>query len=468
MEIIDVIIATIERIGFIITIIKFIRKWKKQSVCMGLVVFAIVMGGLWYRGYSTNVLLGFAMGIVFCVGGIILVAQIYHNKQLTKQLKQKDRENQIHQKIIEEGEQRLFEKTQEISKEWIEQWDEGVKQWERNVLGIKNPKAGIKVSGNRPSLVKAICAHGERELCLLYEKALKEDLTEKHYEKICGRLNETFFEEYYVKAVQLMEENGISLQKFVNPVTNQEQYKPTMLLLHWFLYVLDDMITAEYEQYQKDKALGRYKNIVSLEIYFEDIPKYTEYETLGKVLEGFGCRPSEWKRLCICKKVLLSFLYDVSSDYKAARKTFIYYKMLIDTVKEGYIAFDEDCRYSTVEGAMKVCRKKDKEEKKDLSISDEMPTFEEAYKLGAKEWMKGASKRCDDRLIFWEELITIGNSKEKLKIIFGDKKVQALREAVDKEQERFENEIQSAILANKYLTDNKSYAYLAGILGYNG
>ncbi|GAA4657435.1 hypothetical protein [Bartonella pachyuromydis] len=128
--------------------------------------------------------------------------------------------------------------------------------------------------------------------------------------------------------------------------------------------MIDDMITAEYEQQQKDKASGHYKELASMEIYFEDIPKYTEYETLEKILRGFGSLPCSG--LCICKKVLLSLLYDISSDYKAARETFIYYKMLIDTVKEGYIAFDEDCCYSTVEWAMQVCRKRDKEEKKAL------------------------------------------------------------------------------------------------------
>ncbi|WP_246054693.1 hypothetical protein [Bartonella massiliensis] len=81
-------------------------------------------------------------------------------------------------------------------------------------------------------------------------------------------------------------------------------------------------------------------------------------------------------------------MYDVSSAYKVAGKTFIYYKMLIETVKEGAIAFNEDCRYSTVERVMKVCRKRDKQKKKDFSISEEMPTFEEAYKLGVKEWMR--------------------------------------------------------------------------------
>ncbi|WP_375679908.1 hypothetical protein [Bartonella sp. AP7XZML] len=127
--------------------------------------------------------------------------------------------------------------------------------------------------------------------------------------------------------------------------------------------MIDDMITAEYEQQQKDKASGLYRDLASLEIYFEDIPKYTEYETLKK-LGGFGSMPGDSSVLCICKRELLSLLYDVSSDYKAARETFIYYKMLIDTVKEGYIAFDKSCCYSTVERAMEVCKEREIKKRK--------------------------------------------------------------------------------------------------------
>ncbi|WP_208440051.1 hypothetical protein [Bartonella raoultii] len=414
---------------------------------------------------------------VIVIVGIIIAGSIiygfwlanHQKKQLIEQLEQyaqlRCREIAIYQNIIAQREQRLFEKTRKISQEWIKQWDEGVRQWERSILEIKNPGHFSQISGQQhPMVVKDICAQGYADTFFLYEQALKVEFTAEQIERINEVMRRPLLKENYPKVVRLMRQNGIKLRKFVDPLTKKKRYKPTMLLLHWWLYMIDDMITAEYEQYQKDKALGRYKNDVSLEIYFEDIPKYTEYETLGKALEGFGCRPSEWTRLCICKKALLSLLYDISSDYKAARETFIYYKMLIDTVKEGYIALDEDCSYSTVEWAMQVCRKRDQEEKKDLSISEEMPTFEEAYKLGAREWMRASNEKCDNRLIFWEELI----KQTKLEIIFGAKKVQALQEAVDKEQERFESEIQSAILANKYLNDDKSYAYLVGILEYNG
>ncbi|WP_273783375.1 hypothetical protein [Bartonella sp. AU15XJBT] len=221
--------------------------------------------------------------------------------------------------------------------------------------------------------------------------------------------------------------------------------------------MVDDMLKAEYEQQLQDKASGLYRDLASMEIWFEDIPKYTEYETLKKILQGFGTMPGDCDVLCVCKRELLSLLYDISSDYKAARETFIYYKMLIDTVKEGYMAFDKDCRYSTVEKAMKACRKRDKEEKKDLVVLNEkIPTFEEAYKLGIKEWMKSSNEKCDNRLIFWEQL----TRQTKLKAIFGEERVKKLEEAIEKDQKQFENEIQEAILENKNVHFHKSHAYL--------
>lgn len=468
MEIIDVIIATIERIGFIITIIKFIRKWKKLSIFIGLVVFAIVMGRLWHWGYSTNMLLGFAMGIVFCVGGIILVAKIYHNKQLTKQLKQKDREYQIYKKIVEEGEQRLFQKTQEISQEWIEQWNEGVRQWERNVLGIRNPRAGIKVSGNRPSLAKGICAQGERELHLLYEKALKEELTKEHNEKICGLLSEIFFEEYYAKALLLMEEHGVALEKFVDPVTNKEQYQPTMLLLHWSLYVLDYMITVEYEQHKEKLSKNKNEKKKIADTLWDNISILTtEYEEISEILNHSNSLSDQYALLLQCKKDVLSLLYDISSDYKTARETFIYYKKLIKTVKQGYLAFDKSCDFNTVKNAINICRENDKKRGNDLFIVEELPTFEEAYKLGAKEWLRLSNEKCDDRLIFWEKLVGISNSQKKLKSIFGEKQLKKIEEAVKKDREQVKREMQEAIFENKHFCYYRSRAQFIGCLQDN-
>lgn len=456
------------------------------------ILFIIILGVLWFCEFSMKTLLIVAM-IAYFVENLILAFANHRNKQLSEQLEQyekllqlKYRECTIYQNIIAQWEQRLFQKTRKISKEWIKQWDEGVRQWERSILEIKNPGYFSEISDKQyPVVVADICAHGYADTFFLYEDALRVEFTAEQIERINEVMRRPIFKQTYRKVVRLMRQNGIKLRKFVNPLTKKKQYKPTMLLFHWWLYMIDDMIRAKYEQQQKDKALQRGEELKA-EIGFEDMsedtkeyisediavsmfeyidiekdkPKYTEYEML-ETIERCGCFLSHnYRLLCICKKGLLSFLYDISSDYKAARETFIYYKMLIDTVKEGYIAFDEGCCYSTVEEAMKVCRKRDKEEKKDLSISEEMPTFEEAYKLGVKEWMKVSNEKCDNRLIFWKELVT----QTKLEIIFGDEKVQALREAIDKEQERFENEIQSAILANKYLNDNKSYAYLAGIL----
>ncbi|WP_273759240.1 hypothetical protein [Bartonella sp. ML70XJBT.G] len=433
--------------------------------------------------------------------GIIIAGSIIYSlwlanhqkKQLREQLEQCEkllqlryRECAIYQNILAQGEQRLFQKTQKISKEWIAQWDEGVRQWERSILEIKNPEYFSEISDKQyPVVVADICAHGYADTFLLYEDALRVKFTAEQIERINKLMIRPIFKQTYPKVVRLMRQNGIKLRKFVDPLTKKKRYKPTMLLFHWWLYMIDDMITAEYEQQQKDKVLQRGEELKA-EIGFEnmpediegymseyikvsmfeyidierDKPKYTEYEMLESIDRCGRFLSHNYRLLCICKKGLLSFLYDVSSDYKAARETFIYYKMLIDTVKEGYIAFDEDCRCATVERAMKVCRKKDKEEKKDLSISEKTPTFEEAYKLGVEAWMRSSNETCDNRLIFWEELIT----QTKLEVIFGDKKVQALQEAIDKERERFENEIQSAILANKYLNYNKSYAYLASTL----
>ncbi|WP_375658567.1 hypothetical protein [Bartonella sp. MR30HLJHH] len=120
-------------------------------------------------------LFGFAM-IVCCGGSLMLALAIYQNKHLTKQLEQKEQECVGYQDIIAQGEQRLFAKTQKVSQEWLKQWDEGVKQWERDVLGIKNPREDMKFSGDRLPLVTDICIRGEHEVRLLYRQALEKNL----------------------------------------------------------------------------------------------------------------------------------------------------------------------------------------------------------------------------------------------------------------------------------------------------
>ncbi|WP_375655771.1 MULTISPECIES: hypothetical protein [unclassified Bartonella] len=413
---------------------------------------------------------------VIVIGGIFIAGSIiyslwlvnYQKKQLSEQLEQfekllqlKDRECAIYQNIIAQWEQKLVKKTQKISPKWIKQWDKEVKEWERDLLEIKNPEHWLssESSGQWPLMVKDICMQGYGEAWFLYETALTKELTDEHIKKINAFI--ITFKETYLKAVRLMRKNRITLRKFVDPLTKKKRYKHTMLSLHWCLYMVDDMITAEYEQQLQEKASGYYEELKSLEIYYEDIPKYTEYETLEEILSRWYLSlPGDAELLCICKRELLALLYDISSDYKAARETFIYYKQLIDTVKEGYMAFDKDCCYSAVRNDIDVCREKDKEKKKGLRIAKETPKFEKAYKLGVIKWMKWSSKKCDNQWIFWEMLVKIGNSKEKLKIIFGDEKVNALEEAIEKDKEQLASEVQKAILENKNVHFHKSHAYL--------
>ncbi len=65
----------------------------------------------------------------------------------------------------------------------------------------------------------------------LYEKALKVKYTVEHIERINDEVNYLMrlknFKKVYLKTVRLMRENGISLQKFVNPLTKKTRYKPT-------------------------------------------------------------------------------------------------------------------------------------------------------------------------------------------------------------------------------------------------
>ncbi|WP_330168254.1 hypothetical protein [Bartonella grahamii] len=103
-----------------------------------MILYIILMGWLWCLGYSVDILFGFVM--IVCCGGILMFALAsYQNTHLTEQLEQKEQECAGHKEIIVQGEQRLFAKTQKVLQEWLKQWDEGAKQWERDVLGIKNP-----------------------------------------------------------------------------------------------------------------------------------------------------------------------------------------------------------------------------------------------------------------------------------------------------------------------------------------
>ncbi|CAK02402.1 hypothetical protein [Bartonella tribocorum] len=397
--------------------------------------------------------------------GIIIAGIIIYNlwlanhqkKQLSEQLEQceqflqlKDRECAIYRNIIAQWEQRLFQKTRKIPQEWIKQWDEEVRYWERSILEIKSPGDFSESKGQWPLMIKDICMQGYGEAWFLYGEALTKELTAEHTERINELMMCPIFKKIYRKVVRLMRQNGIKLREFVDPFTRKKRYKPTTLLLHWCLYVVDDMLKAEYEQQQKDKASGCYEELASMEIYYKDLPKYTEYETLEEILPcWYYNMPGDSELLCIYKRELLSLLYDISSDYKKARETFIYYKQLIDTVKEGYMAFDENCRYSTVRYEIDTCKERDKEKKKGLRIAKETPTFEKAYKLGAREWMKVSNKKCDNQWIFWKMLVEIGNSQEKLKIIFGDEKVKKLEEVIKEDQQQVASKMQAAVFENK-------------------
>ncbi|EJF87666.1 hypothetical protein [Bartonella rattimassiliensis] len=422
------------------------------------ILLIIILGVLWFFEFSMTTLLSVAI-IAYLGKNIILALANYHRRKLNEQLELKYRECAIYQNIMAQGEQRLFQKTRRIPKKWIKKWDEEVRHWERDLL--KNPGhwPPSESSGPWPLMVEDICMQGYGEAWFLYETALTKELTDEHIKKINAFI--ITFKKTYLKAVRLMRKNRIILQKFVDPLTKKKRYKHTMLSLHWCLYVVDDMITAEYKQQLQEKASGHYDELAAMEIYFEDIPKYTEYEMLEEILSfRYFHMPGDVELLCVCKRALLLLLYDISNAYKAARKTFIYYKQLIDTVKEGYMAFDKDCHYSTARDAINTCKEKDKEKKKGLCVAKGTPTFEKAYKLGVKEWMKVANKKCDNRLIFWERLIEGGCLRAKLDIIFGDEKVKKLEEAINKNKKQFENKVQEAVLANNYLNYNESYAHL--------
>ncbi|WP_273755951.1 hypothetical protein [Bartonella sp. MM73XJBT] len=81
-------------------------------------------------------------------------------------------------------------------------------------------------------------------------------------------------------------------------------------------------------------------------------------------------------------------LNNISDIYKAARKKFIYYKSLLEAVTEGYIALDEDCSTDEVERKLNKYKEKD-----NLQNSEDIPTFEKAYQLGA-------INQCCDRLSY--------------------------------------------------------------------
>ncbi|WP_375670696.1 hypothetical protein [Bartonella sp. SD1336NMGDW] len=448
-----------------------LRVWGKRNGCWvavfgAMILLVIVMGVLWSLGASVITLLGVAV-IAYFIVNLMLGLANYQKKQF-EQLK--NREVAIYQEIIKKWEERLFRETQTISQEWLKQWDEGVKQWERSVLEIKNLEYISEPSGQQHPMVKDICAQGYTDILLLYEKALKKEFTSEQHEKINDVVNTLMgietFKQNYLKTVQLMKESGIIDEEFgdplaVDPHTKETKYKPAMLVFHWWLYVIDEMIIDLKRQKKEEKSKSMCEKQEAIGSYQDDIFTNTEYEKIKKIVDRL---PSEYEWLLLNKKDILSLLRNISDGYNAARETFLYYKELIETVKEGYIAFDKDCCHSTVKSKIDACREQDKNREKGCLIAGRTLTFEEAYKLGVREWMKVSNEKFGNQLVFWKMLIEIENSREKLRYIIGDEKVKELEETIDTEKNHFDIKLREAIFEDKDFYYNKSYAHFIGFL----
>ncbi|USP02316.1 hypothetical protein [Bartonella taylorii] len=392
--------------------------------------------------------------------------KLFEQKRLFEQKKQfeqlKDRECAIYKDIIIKWEAKLFQETQTISQEWLG-------QWERDVLEIRNLGHISKACGQQHPMVKGICEKGHAYILSLYKKALEKKLTSEHYEKINDTVNHLMGIEVckknYQKTVRLMKDNGIIDEEFadpltVDPSTKETKYKPAMLVFHWWLYVIDDKIaTLKREQQEQSKSICEKRE--SMGVYGDSIYTNREYEEIEKTVDH-SWSEEEW--LLTNKKDILSLLCGISDIYGAARETFIYYYRLIGIVKAGYIAFNQNCDHSTVKSEIDACKKEDKKQEKGFSIAEGTPTFEEAYKLGAKEWMKVSSEKFYNQRIFWSKLIQIENARIKLQIIFGDEKVKRLEEAINADKEHFDTKLREALSEDKDFHYNKSCAYFVHML----
>ncbi|WP_375679907.1 hypothetical protein [Bartonella sp. AP7XZML] len=173
------------------------------------------------------------VGIVI-IGSIIYSLWLanYQKKQLSEQLEQyeklwqlKDRECAIYQDIIAQWEQRLVKKTQKISPKWIKQWDEEVKEWERSILEIKKIgyiSESYESKKQQHPMVQDICAQGYVDIFFLYKKALEVEFTAEHIERINELMMRPIFKETYPKVVRFMRQNGVTLRKFVDPLTKKK------------------------------------------------------------------------------------------------------------------------------------------------------------------------------------------------------------------------------------------------------
>ncbi len=335
------------------------------------------------------------MVIIIVIGGILIIATLLsfrgylrmndYEEQFELLQEQKDREIEVYKEQITKSDISLLKKAQEISRKWIKQWNTEIRLWERDILRIKHPMMIDEDCKHHHPIIKDICTQEYKEILFLYEKALETELTPEYNEKINALMMHThpIFKKTYLKAMRLMKKNGIVVEKFIDPLTEKTCHKPTMLLLHWWLYVVDDMIASLYEQQQEDKSKGVYKELTSMKIYWRNISKNTEYEEIEEILEFPYHLVPKYESLLICKKELLVLLNNISDIYKAARKKFIYYKSLLEAVTEGYIALDEDCSADEVKWRLNEYKEKD-----NLQNSEDIPTFERAYQLGAIERIK--------------------------------------------------------------------------------
>ncbi|WP_330169291.1 hypothetical protein [Bartonella grahamii] len=102
-----------------------------------------------------------------------------------------------------------------------------------------------------------------------------------------------------------MRKNGIILQKCVDPLTSKKRIQPTMLLFHWWLYVLDDMIKAECKQHQKENSKGEDEKKKFTDTLWYNIPISTEHQEIEEMPKLSKSWPGEctlllYYKMCCC------------------------------------------------------------------------------------------------------------------------------------------------------------------------
>ncbi|UTO28246.1 hypothetical protein [Bartonella harrusi] len=175
-----------------------------------------------------------------------------------------------------------------------------------------------------------------------------------------------------------------------------------------------------------------------------------QHEEMEKILNNLDSLSWEHKVPLYNKKDILSLLYDISDTYEAAREAFIHYKMLIDTVKEGYIAFSKDCCPSMVKHKFDEYKKLDKNRKKDSPVFIGTSTFEKTYKLGVIEWMNVANEKFDNQLAFWNRLIKIENAKKSYKSFGVRRKWKHWKSLSKKDKNRLQENFRKQLLKKRF------------------